>query len=251
MKDAVKAMSGSLGGKARIVLHGNPGTKEGRKLGGLRSLETHKKNKSGFKLLKKVKLPQHSEELAELMGILAGDGHLGTYQVSITTNADTDIEHAQYVRDLFVKLFDSHVSIKRKLTCNAVVVLLSSKTVCDFLESQGMIRGNKVVAQISPPPWVVKREEYRKSYLRGLIDTDGTAYYDKHCVKGKSYSSICIAFTNASVPLLDFVQQTLEEYGYHPTRFGRDIRLRRRKEVLDYVKTVGFNNSKHARRIGV
>lgn len=244
-------MAGSLGGRARIRLYGNPGTAEGRKLGGSRSLKTHAYLGTRFVTLRQIRTPARCERFAELMGILAGDGHLGVYQTSVTTSSITDIEHAEYVRTLLRTLFRIPVSITKIKRCNALVVLMSSKAASDFLRKEGMVRGNKVKAQIRPPRWILMNPDFRNAYLRGLIDTDGTAYFDRHRVKGKDYASMCLAFTNASTPLLDFVEDSLKELGFHPSRWGRHVRLRRRKEVLEYVKIVGFSNPKHARRIGV
>src|SRR3989344_4724606 len=93
------------GGLARIRLHGNPGTAEGRRLGGIRSLASHRKKLDGFVLLRHVQFPRQSVALAELLGILAGDGHVGVYQVTVTTNSLTDKEHAKYVKSLLEGLF--------------------------------------------------------------------------------------------------------------------------------------------------
>lgn len=185
------------------------------------------------------------------MGILAGDGHVGVYQVSIVTNAVTDQAHAQHAHTLLKKIFGLPVSLKQRQGSNALIVLLSSKHACDILRTLGMTTGNKTRDQLAPPTWVVQNAHFRRAFLRGLVDTDGCVYFDRHRVKRKEYASLCIAFTNASVPLLDFVEQTWKELGYSPTRFGRDARLRRKKDVLDYVATVGFNNPKHARKIKV
>lgn len=251
MRNDAKSRAGRLGGRARVRLHGNPGTPEGRRLGGLRSLKTHRSRGTEFVTLKKVRKPTRSVEFAELMGILAGDGHLDTYQVSVTTNAVTDMEHAMHIRKLFSTVFAAQASLRKRSSRNAVIVLLSSKSACDFIEAEGMRRGNKVEKQIAPPAWIFSRHRFKCAFLRGLIDTDGTVYIDKHTINGKDYGSICIAFTNASMPLLDFVSATFEELGYRPTRWGRQVRLRRQKDVLAYAKTIGFSNPKHARKIRV
>lgn len=251
MKNQAKVVAGRFGGAARMRLYGNPGTAEGRRLGGLRSQETHKRNHTGFKTLRILKTPRKSKELAELMGILAGDGHVGTYQISVVTNSETDYEHALYIKTLLGKMFAVPVSLTRHKTDKAAIILVSSKHACRIVNALGMKSGNKVTQQIQPPTWILKNSNYAKAYLRGLIDTDGTAYIDRHIVKGKSYTSICLAFTNASVPLLDFVEETWKGIGYHPTRWGRHVRLRRRKDVLGHIQTVGFSNPKHKRRIGI
>lgn len=251
MANRIKSAAGKLGGRARIRLHGNPGTIEGRRLGGLRSLKTHSKKATGFNVLRKVQYPPRSNDLAELLGVLAGDGHLGLYQVSVTTNSKTDIEHALFVKSLLQNLFSLPVSVTKRKGVNAVTVLMSSRNACDHLERHGMVRGNKLASHIDAPEWVKCNLNYSKSFLRGLIDTDGCAYFDRHSIKGRDYASRCIAFTNASVPLLAFVEDTFRRLGYCPTRFGRNIRLRRKGDVLDYIKTVGFSNPKHTKRIKV
>jgi hypothetical protein len=251
MRKNSKALAGSLGGKARFRVHGNPGTPAGRRLGGLNSLVTHRLRKTGFQTLREIATPQKSERLAELMGILAGDGHVGMYQTSVITNAETDHEHARHVQKLLVEAFRLPVSLKRIKNSNAIIVLLSSKNACDFLRTAGMSTSNKTRDQLTPPQWVLRRATFRNAFLRGLIDTDGCVYLDRHSIKGKEYSSLCIAFTNASIPLLDFVENTMQENELSPTRWGRHVRLRRRNDVLRYSREIGFSNPKHARKIVV
>lgn len=72
-----KSESGKLGGLARVNKVGNPGTVEGRRLGGLRSQVTHKKNQTNFILRKEILKPKESESFAEFVGIMLGDGHVG------------------------------------------------------------------------------------------------------------------------------------------------------------------------------
>lgn len=242
-------MAGSLGGRARVRLYGNPGTEEGRRRGGLKSIASQRGKKSGFKSLKQIKKPRKSEQLAELMGILAGDGHVGQYQTSVVTNAQTDYEHALYVQKLLKETFKLPVSLNKRRNSNALVILLSSKNACDYLRTIGMPSGNKTRDQLQPPSWIFENTKFKKAYLRGLIDTGGCVYLDRHRVKGKDYASYCIAFTSASVPLLDFVEHILCNEGFSPTRWGRNVRLRRKRDVLEYVKQIGFSNPKHARRV--
>ncbi len=95
-----------MGAYARIKLYGNAGTPEGRRKGGIISLKTHQQKKTNFQLLKPIKKPHKSEKLAELLGIFIGDGHLSEYQASVTTNSETDQEHALFTFDLIKNLFN-------------------------------------------------------------------------------------------------------------------------------------------------
>lgn len=229
----------------------NFGTPEGRRLGGQRSLTTHRLKKTGFNTLRKVRFPRPSARLAELLGIFYGDGHVGVYQASVVTSSETDREHAFYVKELIEKLFKVPVSLSFRRDKKACVILVSSKEVCRFLQMMGMPAGNKIVKGIRIPEWVQSDIRYSRFLLRGLIDTDGCVYEDRHTVKGNAYTSTCIAFTSASSELIEFVYSAMKAEGYTPTRWGRNVRLRRQLDVQSYAKHIGFSNPKHAMKIRV
>jgi len=247
-----RVRAGKLGGLIRIALYGNPGTAEGRKRGGLNSLKTHQLRNTGFKRLKHVKYPSQSIDFAELLGILAGDGHVDTYQVTMTTNAKTDFKHAKYVSGLFTDLFNVEAPIKFKKTKNTCIVVVSSRAICDFLVRNGMIRGNKVKSQLSMPPWIRSRNGYRFAFLRGLFDTDGCVYVDVHKIKGRTYKNVGMAFTNRSLPLLVDFKSSLERMGLHPTQKTKyTVFLRRERDIHRYFAVVGSSNPKHLQKISV
>lgn len=238
------------GGLARVRLHGNPGTPEGRKLGGMRSLKTHQLTKSGFKLLLPVKLPPLSPEFAELLGILAGDGHIGKYQVSVTTNSDTDLEHAKYVHLLFTRLFHVRATLSFRSDSKACTVVVSSREVGNILVKKGMVRGHKIRGHLGMPTWIKTRSAYKTAFIRGLFDTDGCVYTDTHRIKGREYKNIGIAFTNRSLPLLADFKKALESYGLHPTQKTKyTVFLRRKEDIHRYFDVIGSSNPKHTEKL--
>lgn len=245
-----KMRAGRLGGLARVALHGNPGTPEGRRRGGLHSLKTHRLHNTGFKLLRDVRLPRYSIALAELLGILAGDGHVDQYQTTMTTNSRTDLEHAQFVKKLFERLFRIPVSLRKRRGVNACIVVISSKRVCLFLSEIGMVRGNKVRSQLGTPNWIRHRSHYAKAFTRGLFDTDGCVFVDKHVIKGKTYRNLGMAFTNRSLPLLGHFKSTLESIGTHPTQKTKyAVFLRREMDIRHYFEVIGSSNPKHLQKV--
>lgn len=244
-----KSEAGRLGGVARFKHHGNPGTTEGRKKGGVRSLATHVKNKTGFILRKEVAIPSPSEKLAEFIGIFLGDGHVGMYQASITTNADTDYQHAKYVQLLVQKLFKIRATLSLKKNSNACTVVISSRTVCDFLQKNGLPQRNKIRDGVNIPRWIQKKFIYRAHCVRGLFDTDGSVYLDRHVIKGKEYRHIGLAFANQNTEILSFFKETLEGCGLHPTqKTPFRLFLRRSEEIAIFFKEFGSSNPKHKKR---
>lgn len=241
---------GRVGGLARVRLHGNPGTTEGRRLGGLHSLKTHRARKTGFKMLRPIVAPAHSVALAELLGILAGDGHIGEYQATVTTNSLTDMPHALHVQKLFSDLFGVMAPISLRKGKNACAVVVSSREVGRFLVTKGMPKGNKIREGLCMPLWVKRKRAYRHAFLKGLFDTDGCVYVDRHTHKGRIYKNIGMAFTNRSLPLLADFKAGLETLGLHPTQKTKyTVFLRREKEIELYFNFVGSSNPKHAGKV--
>lgn len=238
------------GGLARVRIHGNPGTPDGRRLGGLHSAKTHKRLGTPFKSLRPYSVPPHSKELAELLGILAGDGYVGTYQVSVVTNSETDLAHAKYCKQLFHTIFGVQASLRFRNDCKACVVVVSSKCIADILVKKGMVRGHKINGSLRMPEWVRKDITYTKAFVRGLFDTDGSVYLDKHILKGKTYKNIAMLFTNRSLPLLADFKDALGRFDLHPTqKTNFAVFLRRKEEIRRYFEVVGSSNPKHLRKI--
>ncbi len=244
------SIAGHAGGIARTRMYGNPGTPQGRRKGGLNSLATHRLRNTGFKLLRAILFPNESRDLAELMGILAGDGHIDTYQVSLCTNSVTDLEHAVYVQSLFERLFSLPAKLTKRKKVNACTVVLSSKEVCRFLVAKGMVRGNKIRGNLRMPQWIHRRPKYRSAFIRGLFDTDGCVYVDVHRIGGREYRNIGMAFTNRAAYILQGFKDALEALGLHPTQKTKyTVFLRREKDIERYFEAVGSSNPKHLRKV--
>lgn len=249
--DEKRRKAGSLGGKARQVLYGNLGTPEGRRKGGLRSQQTHKKDPLSPFVARQVATPYRDVHFAELIGAILGDGTVTEYQMILYSNASDEVEYSRFLADLVTKIFHVPTATHRVKNYGVIRVTCSRTEVVAHLQKAGIGIGNKVRRQAGVPLWIKRNNAFTRACVRGLIDTDGCVYLDRHRVKGQNYSSLCIAFTNASMPLLDFVFETWKSLGFHPTWHRRDVRLRRREEVIKYAKQVGFSNSKHARKIQV
>lgn len=241
---------GRKGGLARAALHGNLGTIEGRRLGGLHSIQTHIKNKTGFKVLKQITTPGHSVRLAELIGIFMGDGHIGLYQASVVTNSETDFQHALFVKALIEDLFKVHVSLSNRRDKKACEIVVSSKSVCRFFVSQGIPQGNKITLGLRIPDWIRKKPLYRKAFIRGLFDTDGCVYLDTHHYCQKVYKNLGMAFANQSLPLLSFFKDSLERFEFHPTQKTEfRVFLRRKEDIRRYFDLIGSSNEKHLKKV--
>lgn len=242
----------SLGGKRRYEIYGNPGTANGRKKGGINSQRKFRNNpeyaeKLGIKIRKLIREPRNSPALAEFIGIMLGDGGMTDYQARITLNSETDRKYSFYVQKLIKKLFNIESSrLMRKFREEkAVDILISSKSLINFLLKKDLKTGHKINNNIDIPKWIKSKSEYKIACLRGLMDTDGSFYLYKHKVNGKIYNNFAICFTSYSNLLLNSACKILKELDFRPSGTKKRIYLHRKKDIRNYINRIGSNNPKH------
>jgi len=244
-----------LGAMRRYELYGNPGTRDGRKKGGMASYKRFSSDpifakKVRFKLRKKMRYPSESLFLAEFAGLLLGDGGIrGDYQVTISFNTKTDKEYAGYIQALIGKLFGFSSSIYPRRGANGADIVISSVNLVEFLADKDILKkGNKIVNRINIPDWILRNRDYRISCLRGLMDTDGGIYYHKYKINRKWYKYPRLSFTSASKPLVGSVKKILEQLNFTPKVNKEKVTLYRLPEIKRYFEEIGTHNSKHLDR---
>ncbi len=239
-----------MGGKRRFELYGALGTRESRKKGGFNSLKSHLAKNTGFVTAKKILLPNKTIKLAEIVGVLMGDGSMTARQVHIYLDLKTDQEYAKYLHKLTEELFGLKVGISRRENESTLVLRLNSVRLLSFLKRIGLPNGNKIKQGLNIPLWINTRISWQIACLRGLFDTDGCTYVDFHKYKNKVYRHICVAFTTYSPDLLQSMHVILRRLGYSPTLSGkRNILLRKENEVLRFFQEFKPSNKKHFDKI--
>lgn len=200
---------------------------------------------------KVIILPPESEHLAELMGIIYGDGAIGNpWQIVVSLNSITDAEYAKYVSSLMVQLFGLEPRIRKRPNQNTLVVVLTSITAVDFLVEKGAVRGNKLINTEGVPSWILTNQDYERLFVRGIVDTDGCIYFHTHFVKGKKYVNIGLCFTNYLPKLILEISSILERFQIrtHISDKGRRIYLYRKKDVEKYLEEFGSSNARIIRK---
>ena len=191
--------------------------------------------------LKIVTLPVYSEKLAELVGMLLGDGFVNKYQVGVTLNSVADKEYIQVTKLLFSDLFDClevYVKPRRGQGCTDVGVC--SRTVVLFFTQMGIVSGKPYV-----PSWIFSQPSYVYACVRGLIDTEGCVQFKKY--EGKIKKSVYrqLVFTNKNPVLLKFVYDSLLKLGLKPTNTAKkNIYLSNDSAIDTYRSFVGLHNPK-------
>lgn len=247
-----KTNSGKVGGKATMEKYGKIPIDEDYRKSQWQKWWRIKgsKDKQSICARKEVTLPKDSDNLAELFGILIGDGGISKYQITVTLNSETDKLYIVFVVNLFQKLFHVKPSIN-KIKSKASNVVISRSNIVDFLVSRGLKKGDKLAQNLSIPEWIMKSKEYKINCLRGMVDTDGCVFQETHTIKGKLYSYPRLNFTSASPLLIKQVISILKELGFNPKlrRIERSVQLENIHEICEYFRVVGSSNQKHWKRI--
>ena len=129
-----------------------------------------------------VKIPGLADtELAEFLGALLGDGHIGstTYEISISCNLQLDSVYVkQFLTPLITTLFNKVPSIYESRIDNTIRCKFYSKKVHTFLTQEiGLPEGKKVKSdRLRIPQNYLKLDKCLIACLRGLFDTDGGIY---------------------------------------------------------------------------
>ncbi len=240
-----KAKAGRVGGNAYKKKYGNPGTYEGRKKGGSKTLEILR-TKGIIPQITTFHKPNLSPKLAEFMGIMLGDGGIGKLQISITLNSVKDLDYSHYVIRLCKSLFGNKPKTRKRRNANALEIYYNGINLIKILMNLGLVPGNKVKNQVGVPNWIKANSKYRILCLRGLMDTDGGIFIHKYMVRGKLYYYKKISFSNRSLPLLKFVYNTLIELNFHPKLLNKienkQVWLYNSHEIQQYLKIVGSSN---------
>jgi intein/homing endonuclease len=211
------------------------------------------RNSSGSTI--KIKIPKRSERLAELIGIILGDGNInyykkgkkiGVYQVNIAGHKYLDKEyHLNYVTFLFKELFGvKPIEVLSKAN-NGRHIIVSSKQLVNFFIDNELKSGDKIKNQVTIPFWIKENSSYLKSCLRGLFDTDGCIY------KLANQNSYQICFTNYNISLLNDVRNGLLSLGIGVSKItkGRDIMITKKSELRKFLNEVGFQNPRHLNKV--
>lgn len=194
---------------------------------------------------KPITTPASSIELAELMGIIAGDGGINNpWQINITLNSILDNQYAYYVCSLIKKLFCIQATIRIRSKENTLVVVTTSTSIVDFLVSKGAIRGNKIKNNINLPLWIKDNDPYEKAFIRGLVDTDGCLYIHKHKVRGKEYRNIGLCLTNYASNLTKSAWDILKKNGIkaYLKKGDTHLYLYSSSSVIEYLSVFGSSN---------
>lgn len=200
---------------------------------------------------------KHTAELAEIMGIILGDG--GLYPAQVNSNKFSTIvvfnklekNYLNYVKSLFEKHFYPY----RFYSYNAhhtLMLLNQSVYVGKYLLESGMILGDKIRSKVVVPKWIFQKK-LLKFFIKGIFDTDGCIYR-----KYDNYAQIQFKFGSYHLTLS--VRKALTELNFNPTIIKEEFHskggtgvnwkfcLCKQLEIKRFFEIIKPMNQKHVER---
>lgn len=213
------------------------------------------KNSGSFRK-PKLLVTKPSKQLAELIGIILGDGNIyvgrgGYYYVRICGDNVKDRNYLlNYVRPLFELLFHKKMHIVEQIKYHELFISIGNKDIVHTLVHFGLKAGNKMKNNVQIPSWIFKSKEYIQACVRGLIDTDGSV-----CpITGRNYPYIWFSCDIENLRKgFDRAMKILEiktsKWNMRKDRTP-DIYIGSKEMIQKYIQTISFKNDRHLSKIG-
>lgn|SRR3989344_7497623 len=205
-------------------------------------------------------------ELAEFMGILMGDGHLGIYikpnvrplyGLEISGDMNEDKEYFPYFARLFRHLFCTKLHISFDEPKNTVKSRINSKAILTYFRALDMPIGNKNDNARVPKIILRASIEVKSAFLRGIADTDFSLTFKWRKKTLHSYPVIQASFKSPQLvaDLCDLLASLGIHYTSHVERnfdmrihkwdVKHSIYIRGHENLLHWMNSIGFSNKKH------
>lgn len=196
---------------------------------------------------------EFEKELAELIGILLGDGSLAIYKsypygrektqyrIKITLNSIKDLQYSKYVSHLIEKIFHRKPVMYKRKGENTLDVFVFGKKHLQFLLDLGLVLSPKWNRAKIPKKFL--KRGLGKFVLRGYVDTDGCVYVNR-----KNYPTIQMKVCPS--PMQEQIVNEIRKLGLKPyiqklDKGKIDIMIHGRKRLKLWNDIIGFSNDRN------
>ncbi|OHA78510.1 MAG: hypothetical protein A2V96_02715 [Candidatus Yonathbacteria bacterium RBG_16_43_6] len=208
----------------------------------LRKIDNFKVWREKMKALGKVKsdyLPlKKNGDLAELIGVILGDGHICKYprceELRLISNSNNSGFIERYA-DIIEKVFKKKPYIISSNQTNSTKIGVYEKLISKRI---GIAVGARKDLIITVPEWILKKREYMIRYLRGLYEAEGS-----FCVHEQTYTHKFL-FANRNISMLNNVFELMKRLGFSPHKSKDQIQISKKDEVYRAMEVLSFRDYK-------
>jgi hypothetical protein len=177
---------------------------------------------------------EKSADLAELIGVVLGDGHIQrfprTERLLIFSNANNPGFIERYTR-IVEAIFGKKPYVYKQKDKECIRISIYEKEISSRL---GVPAGARKDLSLPVPEWILSNPECIVRYLRGLYEAEGSVSYHPPTYTHK------FSFANANQSLLENVYDLMVSLGFHPSRGAKMIQISRKDEVARAIELIQF-----------
>lgn len=183
-------------------------------------------------------VPNMNEDLAEIFGVLNGDGHLSkiNHEISVIGNVNTDEGYFNYLKKKFENLFG--IKFKIEKFEHYIKLRAYSIDLVNWLNKEHGFPKGKKKGNLKIPKSVLYKSSILSSYLRGLFDTDGTFYTRRD-------NEPVIEISSADKRYLRQIKEQLSLIGFKAGIGEHRIFLYNKEEIERFFNKLKPSNPKH------
>lgn len=195
--------------------------------------EWHKRMLCQGKFLSAPRKLKKTKELAELIGVILGDGNIHKFPrtecLTIVSNAKNR-GFIKHYSTLVEKIFKKEPSLS-KLYKGAIRIKLYQKYISKSLK---IPTGARKDLELPAPAWILNNNDFLIGYLRGLYEAEGS-----FCVH-KPTSTHKLLFCNKNKSLRYNVFEGMKKLGLHPHTTRYNVQISRKEEVYYAIELLQF-----------
>ncbi|MFH1916967.1 MAG: LAGLIDADG family homing endonuclease [Nanoarchaeota archaeon] len=181
-----------------------------------------------------------NKDLSELIGILAGDGHISAknHEVSVSGHLHKDYQYmTETVIPLFQNLFSCRIHIKTHEKNNNIRCIINSIRLAQYLVNNFQLPQGRKKGKLHIPKSLRKNKDFLIAYIRGLFDTDGSVYFRRN--------QPVVSIISRDPVFLNEIKSALKMLKYSPSLSGKNIYLYRKEDVKRFFNHIQPHNKKH------
>ena len=177
---------------------------------------------------------ERNGDLAELIGVILGDGHIGIFPRTECLLIFSNTKNKGFISRysyLVEKVFSKKPSIRNLTTSNCTRICIYEKYISKRLN---ISKGARLKKRITIPSWILKDREFVLRYLRGLYEAEGNFSIHKPTYTYKMF------FSNSNRSLERIVYRLVSNLGFHPNLCGSKVQISRKEEVYKFIDLISF-----------
>lgn len=184
------------------------------------------------------KVPKLNEGLAEIFGVLNGDGYLSkiNHEISVIGNVNTDEGYFNYLKKKFENVFG--IKFKIEKFEHYIKLRAYSIDLVNWLHKEHGFPKGKKKGNLNIPRAVLYNPSILCSYFRGLFDTDGTFYTRRN-------NEPVIEISSADKRYLKQIKDKLSVLGFKAGIGEHRVFSYNKEDIMRFFSLIKPSNPKH------